>query len=138
MISMDIMISIITPLPLKTHEHHSRSPPGQEVHRREFTKEIPTSLVTPSTVDTIIQMPWMQLDPNQCIHNHSYGQIDSLTAKLSLSPIQYERTILYPDSDYFIIVDRMEGTEPGFTAISSDHQPTITPTVDTNKTDGCY
>jgi len=54
------------------------------------------------------------------------------------SPIYYERTILYPDSDYFVVVDRMEGTETW--VYRNIFRPTslmITPTVDANK-DGSY
>ena len=54
------------------------------------------------------------------------------------TPIHYSRTILYPESDYFIIIDRMEGTEPWI--YRNIFRPTslmVTPTVDTNN-DGVY
>jgi hypothetical protein len=54
------------------------------------------------------------------------------------SPIQYERTIMYPESDYFVVVDRMEGTQPWI--YRNIFRPTslmVTPTIDANK-DGSY
>jgi len=50
------------------------------------------------------------------------------------SPIQYERSVLYPESDYFVIVDRMEGTQPWvFRNIFRPTSLMVTPSVDTNK-----
>lgn len=94
-------------------------------------------IATPVMVDTIIQEPWMQLlqasAPVTQVMVGSLGNFETLS-----SPIQYERTILYPDSDYFVIVDRMEGTESW--VYRNIFRPTslmITPTFDANK-DGSY
>jgi len=54
------------------------------------------------------------------------------------SPVNYNRIVLFPDSEYFIIIDRMEGTESW--VYSNIFRPTslnIIPTVDKNK-DGEY
>jgi hypothetical protein len=60
------------------------------------------------------------------------------SSKTLSSPVNYERTILYPDSDYFVIVDRMEGTEPWiYRNIFRPTSLSITPTTDANK-DGVY
>jgi len=95
-------------------------------------------IITPPTVDTIIRAPWMQaIQTHVSITTLKAGQGDYNTLSLS-SPIQYTRTVLYPDSDYFIIVDRMEGTEAW--TYRNIFRPTslmVTPTVDTNK-DGSY
>jgi hypothetical protein len=96
-----------------------------------------TGLVTPATVDTIIQMPWVQMIQTQvmvtAVMPLSYANRVTLS-----SPINYERTILYPDSDYFIIVDRMEGTESWvYRNIFRPTSLTITPTADANR-DGVY
>ena len=97
-----------------------------------------TGLVTPPTVDTIIQTPWIQ-----AVQSHvsitTVSNDTTIYAKQSLtSPIQYTRAILYPDSDYFIIVDRMEGTQTW--TYRNLFRPTslmVTPTVDANK-DGVF
>ena len=82
-------------------------------------------------------MPWIQLLQSTVsitkVNAGGYGVSQTLS-----SPIQYERTILYPESDYFIIVDRIEGTQPW--VYRNIFRPTslmITPTVDANK-DGSY
>ena len=90
-------------------------------------------MVTPSTVDAIVQMPWMQLIQTHVtiskVGVSAYGTSQTLT-----SPVNYERTILYPDTDYFIIVDRMEGTESWvYRNIFRPASLSITPTVDINK-----
>jgi hypothetical protein len=54
------------------------------------------------------------------------------TSRSLSTPIQYERTILYPDTDYFVIVDRMEGTQPWiYRNIFRPTSLSITPTADT-------
>jgi hypothetical protein len=54
------------------------------------------------------------------------------------SPIYYNRVVLFPDSEYLIIIDRMEGTEPWiYRTIFRPTSLRITPTVDKNK-DGVY
>ena len=94
-------------------------------------------LVTPVTVDTTIQMPWIQLMQTSAPVTQVLKGDWGISQKLS-TPIQYSRTILYPDSDYFIIVDRMEGTESWiYRNIFRPTSLSITPTVDTNK-DGVY
>jgi len=68
-------------------------------------------MVTMVTVGSVIDRPWMQLvDANATIttlNTLAYGHRQNLS-----TPIRYERAILYPDNDYFIIIDRLEGTEP--------------------------
>ena len=92
---------------------------------------------TPATVNTLIQMPWMQLLQSnvsvKTVMAGGYGVSQTLS-----SPVQYERTIVYPDTDYFVVVDRFEGTQPW--VYRNIFRPTslmVTPTVDTNK-DGSY
>jgi hypothetical protein len=95
------------------------------------------SLTTPATVNTIIQMPWIQLLQStvsiKTVMAGGYGAAQTLS-----SPVQYERTIVYPDADYFVVVDRFEGTQPW--VYRNIFRPTslmVTPTVDANK-DGKY
>jgi len=96
-------------------------------------------LVTPSTVDTIIQSPWIQaLQARVSITKLSSETSDNYSTQDLTSPIKYSRTLLYPESDYFIIIDRMEGTEAWI--YRNIFRPTslmVTPTVDINN-DGLY
>jgi hypothetical protein len=88
-------------------------------------------LTTPATVNAVIRMPWMQLLQSTArITKVSVGR----TPKALTSPVRYERTIVYPNSDYFIIVDRLEGTETWtYNTIFRPSSLKITPTTDVNK-----
>ncbi|HEC87629.1 MAG TPA: hypothetical protein ENI49_07205, partial [Thermoplasmatales archaeon] len=67
-------------------------------------------LYTPTYIKNLIQTPWMEIvDAN--------ATVNRLTASTFVehylsSPVNYERTILYPEKDYFAIIDRLEGSEP--------------------------
>ncbi|TFG91264.1 MAG: hypothetical protein E4H16_00035 [Candidatus Atribacteria bacterium] len=63
------------------------------------------------TVETIIQTPW--LEAVRARTNITKVSLDTTiyAAQNLTSPINYDRTMFYPDSDYFIVFDRMEGTE---------------------------
>lgn len=69
-----------------------------------------SSLITPAYIENSIQTLWMELlDTNTTIENvigSSWSSKQSLT-----SAIECKRIILYPDKDYFIIIDRLEGSE---------------------------
>jgi len=94
-------------------------------------------LVTPVIIDAIVDMPWIQLIQTRADITRVRVELSDYSQSLS-TPINYERTIIYPDSDYFIIIDRMEGTEPW--VYRNIFRPTslmITPTKDINK-DGVY
>jgi hypothetical protein len=89
--------------------------------------------VTPALVQFVLQAPWMEsLSLNAKINKvigSGFGESQSLS-----SPIYYNRAVLFPDSDYFIIIDRMEGTEPWiYRTIFRPTSLRITPTVDKNK-----
>lgn len=69
-------------------------------------------VVTPAIIDNVIQESWMELlEGRATIENIAVGDHWIEREALS-SPIQYRRTILYPDKDYLVITDRLEGTEP--------------------------
>jgi hypothetical protein len=96
-----------------------------------------TSIATPVTVDAVVQESWMQLLQARAtvtsVMTKTLGNDQALS-----SPIRYERTILYPDTDYFIVVDRMEGTQSW--VYRNIFRPTslmVTPTTDANG-DGTY
>jgi hypothetical protein len=94
-------------------------------------------IATPVTVGTLVQEPWMNLLQTSATLTRVMAGAFGSDKTLS-SPIQYERTILYPDSDYFVIVDRMEGTEAWkYRNIFRPTSLVVTPTVDANK-DGSY
>ncbi len=77
---------------------------------RGMYKGYATGIVTPVTIGPIVQTPWIELMKTQATISNVINSWDD-PRSLS-SPIQYERTVLYPESDYFIIIDRMEGTQP--------------------------
>jgi hypothetical protein len=91
------------------------------------------TLVSPATVESIIQIPWIELiQTNVPVTRVLVGQLGN-SQSLS-TPIHYERTIIYPESDYFAIIDRIEGTEPW--VYRNIFRPTslmVTPTKDGNK-----
>ncbi len=94
-------------------------------------------LTTTATVNTLIQVPWMQLLQSTGsitkVNAGGYGVSQTLS-----SPVQYERTIVYPDTDYFVVVDRFEGSQPWvYRTIFRPTSLMVTPTVDANK-DGKY
>ncbi len=98
---------------------------------RGMYKGYATGIVTPVTIGPIVQTPWVELMKTQATITNVINSWDD-PRSLS-SPIQYERTVLYPESDYFIIIDRMEGTQPW--VYRNIFRPTslmITPSVDTN------
>ena len=94
-------------------------------------------IVTPSSVQYIMQTPWMEsLGANVTISKVA-GNNWSDSQPLS-SSIQYERSILFPENDYFIIVDRFEGSQPWvYRDIFRPTSLSITPTLDLNK-DGTF
>jgi MYXO-CTERM domain-containing protein len=106
---------------------------------RPIAKGVSTKVLTPPTVDTIIQVPWMQavqarVDIKQVSKDEGIEQQEEPLS----SSIPYARAVLYPESDYFIIVDRLEGTETW--TYRNVFRPTalmITPTADSNN-DGKY
>ena len=87
---------------------------------------------TPVKVNTTVQLPWMQLI--QTTAKITQVMVKDWGNDLTLSsPIQYERTVLYPESDYFIVLDRMQGTQPW--VYRNIFRPTslmTTPTTDEN------
>jgi len=84
------------------------------------------NLITPASIGAMFQLPWMQLIQS----NVTATEVTSGAAnpqKLT-SPIQWQRTMLYPESDYFIVVDRMQGTEVwGYSSIFRPSSLMVTP-----------
>ena len=104
-----------------------------------ISKGYNVKLITPPTVDSIIQAPWIQaLKTHVSITKLSPGNGVTYSPQSLSSPIQYTRTILYPESDYFVIIDRLEGTEAWtYRNIFRPSSLMVTPTVDANK-NGAY
>jgi len=68
-------------------------------------------LTTPVYIKNIINTSWMEsVDINATLEK-VIGSSWACSQSLS-SPINYERAILYPEKDYFAIIDRLEGSEP--------------------------
>jgi len=67
-------------------------------------------VVTPVTIESYLQVPWVQFMYLDEKITKVLGK-DFLSSQKLSSSIRYRRAVLYPD-DYFIIVDRFEGSEP--------------------------
>ena len=68
-------------------------------------------LVTPVQIPAVLQAPWITgIDVHADITT-VIGDSFGIKRELS-SPVQYTRTLLYPDSGYFLVIDRFQGTEP--------------------------
>ena len=93
---------------------------------------------SPSYIKFIADTPWMQavsamVTMTQVPDGTLYSNQPQDAMSLS-SPIAYERTILYPDNDYFLVVDRMEGTQPWiYRVIFRPSSLSITPTTSGSK-----
>ncbi|RJS83781.1 hypothetical protein CW713_03525, partial [Methanophagales archaeon] len=69
-----------------------------------------SGLYTPAYIKNLIQTPWMEIvDTNATVHRLTASTFHKHYLS---SPINYERAILYPEKDYFAIIDRLEGSEP--------------------------
>jgi len=94
-------------------------------------------ITTPVTVENIVETPWVDILNAKEPVNRVIGDTWSSTYSLS-SPVDYTRTIIHNDNDYFVIFDRLTGNEEWiyrnlFRPASLD----ITPTADLNN-DGVY
>jgi hypothetical protein len=70
-----------------------------------------SGIATPSNITFIAQTPWMEALGASV--NIQKVQDSSWTKSLQLSSdIGYERCILFPGKDYFIIIDRFESSQP--------------------------
>ncbi|MBT8507611.1 hypothetical protein AZH53_04155 [Methanomicrobiaceae archaeon CYW5] len=77
---------------------------------RGVYKGYAAGITTPTTVETVIESSWMEgLVASETI-TKVIGSTWSASESLS-SPIDYSRTILYPEDDYFIVFDRFDGSE---------------------------
>jgi len=87
-------------------------------------------LYTPAPVTTVINTPWMETVGSKTTMN----MIDDPNQWVNFSsPIGYERDVLYPDKDYFIVIDRMEGSQTwGWRNVFRPSSFGITPTSDKN------
>jgi hypothetical protein len=68
------------------------------------------TLTTPTNVRTATTSSWMDLVDVNTTFNKVIGSGSGSSQTLS-SSIKYERAVLFPEKDYYIIFDRMEGSE---------------------------
>jgi hypothetical protein len=85
-------------------------------------------MVTPVLIQSVLQTSWIEfIDCNENIKRvvgQEFG--DSITLS---SAILHNRAVLYPDADYFIIIDRFSSAEPWiYDSIFRPTSLTITPT----------
>lgn len=90
------------------------------------------SIRTGADIQDIAETPWLDMmkvtTTISGVQGNSYGTYQSLS-----SPIQYERTILSPDKDYYVIIDRTEGTQTwGYRTIFRPSSLNIVPTSGNN------
>ncbi|HEU19898.1 MAG TPA: hypothetical protein ENO00_11090, partial [Deltaproteobacteria bacterium] len=94
-------------------------------------------ITTPVMVEQVIQTSWME----GIVASETVARVidDDWSTSVGLtSPIEYSRTILYPDDDYFVIVDRLAGGQNWiYRNVLRPSSLTISPTIDKNK-DGKY
>ncbi len=90
------------------------------------------SLKTPIHMENLVQTSWMELMSIKAAIRDLLNSISSERKTLS-SSIQYDREIIYPDKEYFIVMDRLEGTETWrYRNIFRLTSLNITPTSDEN------
>jgi hypothetical protein len=77
---------------------------------RGMFKASSLGMATPVSVDTPISTGWIEGLVTKATITRTIGDSWSTTYTLT-SPISYGRTILYPDKDYFAIIDRFHGSE---------------------------
>ena len=77
---------------------------------RGIFKGLPSALASPSYINSIAQTSWMEMVSVSTPITKVIGSSYSTSQTLS-SPIAYERDILYPEKDYFIVIDRTDGTQ---------------------------
>ena len=96
-----------------------------------LTKGTANNLITPASIGSMFQLPWMQLIQSSVTATKVTTGALTSTQTLS-SPIKWQRTVLYPESDYFIIVDRFQGTETwGYRNIFRPSSLMVTPSTGT-------
>lgn len=104
---------------------------------RGIFKGSSSSLRTPAYIQSIVQTPWMEMVDASLTISEVMKTLD--TGQRLSSPIEYERTVMYPDKDYFIIIDRFEGAEPWvYRNIFRPASLSITPTRDPGLSDDFY
>lgn len=87
-------------------------------------------LVTPSNISSIVEAPWMELVDSNVTVTKVVKDSQYTSMPLS-SKIGYERCVLFPEKEYFVVIDRLEGSEPW--TYRSVFRPTslnIVPTAD--------
>ncbi len=111
--------------------------PWSKTRARGIFKGSDKGLATPSNIRGILRAPWMEMvDANvsvaKVLNNNAYGGM-----ALS-SGIAYERCILFPGKEYFIVLDRLEGSEPwNYRTLFRPSSLDIVPTADKDG-DGKY
>ncbi|HTY52856.1 MAG TPA: putative Ig domain-containing protein [Methanomicrobiales archaeon] len=87
---------------------------------------------TKVTVDPVAMLPWAEFLEAKATISKVVGTGQGFSITLS-SPIQYTRSILFPGKEYFILIDRLKGTEPWtFRTIFRPSTLSITPTSGEN------
>lgn len=92
-------------------------------------------LNTPVHIDDVIQTPWMELLETHSSLTKVIGSSWNIKKDLS-SPIQYERDVIFPNKEYFIVIDRLKGTQTWtYRNIFRPTSLNITPSLGINASD---
>ncbi len=69
-----------------------------------------SGITTPVTIDTLVQTSWVEMLAGRATITEVIG--NGWSDYYTLSPsVQFSRSILYPSRDYFILIDRLQGSE---------------------------
>lgn len=109
------------------------SSPWSNSPARGLYKGDANGVITPAYIENLVQTPWVELLD---VRTTIIKVIDSSwsTVKTLSSPIGYKREIIYPNKDYFFVIDRFEGKETWkYRNIFRPTSLNIVPTIDKNK-----
>ncbi|MDG6251666.1 hypothetical protein, partial [Methanocalculus sp.] len=96
---------------------------------RGLFKGSTNGIITPVSLDAIIETDWMEALSATATITRVIGDSWGTTYSLS-SPINYDRTVLFPFKEYFVVIDRLEGSEPWiYRSIFRPSSLSITPTT---------
>ncbi|WP_158301439.1 heparinase II/III family protein [Methanocella paludicola] len=92
-------------------------------------------LNTTATINDLFSTPWMEAVNAGATIKDVANMVGSDADNMELSsPIEYERMVLYPHRDYFIVVDRMEGSQAwGYRNIFRPTSLSIVPSTGTSE-----
>jgi len=109
--------------------------PWSDSTARGFFKGNAAGLTTPVSVDAILETEWMEMMSASATATKVIGSIWHTPQTLT-SPINYNRIVLFPNKEYFVVIDRFEGSEPWiYRSIFRPTSLSITPSTGSDEAD---